>query len=149
MQLLNILTGEVVEGDVGSNYLVPILPPAEKPDSRTITEQAYIPVHVQIMEMMQGGQNLVNIRKARFDSDMLGKLADNDIPIDPTRHPGVDIADVFKAAIEVRASLEYAQLKENEKKQQEEAAAAAETRKNEVEALVQARLAEMSKANEK
>lgn len=134
-------TGEVLNVKFGTQWIVPLFSYAEKGDPRSITETAYVPPQVQIQDMIDAGARLAAARKARFDTVELQLDAeDDDVPLDPTRQPGVDLVDVQKAAQAVSTRLQEAKSALQvaaEKKAAADAKAADDAR---VEALVKARL---------
>jgi len=74
---------------------------------RSITELAYVPPQVMIKDMMDAGRRLAAERRMRFDSVELGvEDVQGDMPLDPTREPGVDLVDVTRAERAVRSRLE-------------------------------------------
>ncbi len=117
--LVDRYTGEVVSGSVRSNRLVPIAIKKEKVDPFTRTERGYIPPTVQIADMMNAGLRLAAERRARFDSSELNIADEEDVPLDPMREQGLDLADVSRLAEKAKnaatALQEAVRAKEKEK----------------------------------
>jgi hypothetical protein len=135
MEAVKLLTGETVQLDFFTAWERPLKDQSEHPDPKSITETAYVPPQVQIKDMMDAGVALAASRKARFDSVEL--RIDEDIPLDPTREPGVDLVDIQRQAEAVSKRLEEARGVE---KVEQEKAQRAEQEK-EYEAEVEKRLA--------
>lgn len=123
MEYINIYTGEVREGYSHTAEEIPLKPTCEKEDHRTMTEQAYVPPEIQINDMILAGLRLDAERRARFDSTELEIPEGEDIPLDPTREPGVDLVDIQRHSERVRSELEKAQTAENKRIKEEQAAA--------------------------
>lgn len=90
-------------------------PPADEEfnSGEEIVEKAgYIPAEIQIMEMINAGERLGEARRERYD---YGEGDEDDGMMDPTRIPGVDMADLSQMKLGVEARLED-QKKEMEKK---------------------------------
>lgn len=80
-----------------------------------IVEKAgYVPAEIQIMEMINAGERLGDYRKERYD---YGEGDQDDGMMDPTRAPGVDMADISQMKISLDAKIERGmeEIKENEK----------------------------------
>lgn len=137
MEYMDVYTGEVVKAAFATQRFVPLGPTQEKEDHSSITETAYVPPQIQIRDMMLAGLRLAEERRARFDSVELG-VEDGDIPLDPTREPGVDIVDLERAAAAVSAAVNVA-VESAAAKEKEVADAA---RKAEINAAVEKALQE-------
>lgn len=114
MVLIKILTGETTEGDFATQYHRPVKDWSEDHSKSKpgITVEPYIPPQVQIAEMMDAGARLAALRKARFDSVEL-QVEGDDIPLDPTREPGVDLVDVDRQARRVAEMLRLKKVKQD------------------------------------
>lgn len=121
MDAIDLVTGEVVKVPYQTNRYQSIASWQEHPDEKSITETAYVPPQVQIQDMMEAGLRLAAERKARFDSVELNVQEGEDIPLDPTREPGVDLVDVQRAAesLDVRLSKAEKERLENAAKERE------------------------------
>ncbi len=97
-ELLDRYTGELVTGSIRSNRLVPVSIKKEPVDPFTRTERGYVPPTIQIADMMNAGLRLAAERRARFDSVELEVPEEEDIPLDPMREQGLDLADVSRLA---------------------------------------------------
>lgn len=97
MELIDIYTGELVNGPFQTSRYVRPAGDGEKGDPRTITEQSYIPGDQLIKDMQEAGVFLNQQRKLRFDltfqSAVLGLQPGEDPDLDPTRSPGFDLVD--------------------------------------------------------
>lgn len=118
MEALDIYTGEIKEVPFYSQRHVPSTLKYEKEDHTSVTETAYVPPQVQIADMMLAGLRLAEERRARFDSVELEIPAEEDIPLDPLREPGIDLVDVSRAAARVSAAVAAAQEQANRKAQE-------------------------------
>lgn len=102
MKTINRVTGEIEERLFGDLWHEPVEACKLAPvTTDSITEDTYNDPQKQIQDMMIAGQNLLAIRKARYDSEMGMENQEDleeDIPEDPTRSPNVDIVDVFRLA---------------------------------------------------
>lgn len=120
-ELVDRYTGEIVSGKVASNRFVPASIKKEKVDPFTRTERGYIPPTVQIADMMNAGLRLAAERKARFDSELVGE--GEEVPLDRTREPGLDLVDVQRLA--ERAKSAATALEEAVRAKEKEASDAA------------------------
>ena len=63
----------------------------EQNDGKSITEQSFVPAHIQIAQMMRSGELLDQYRKGLYD---FTEEEDDDMEwSDPTRSPNFDLAD--------------------------------------------------------
>lgn len=70
-----------------------------------ITEQAgYIPVDVQVKNMILAGQRLGEYRREAYDFEPDVDVPD-DVDVDPTRSPNFDLADGTQAGLRTRLRL--------------------------------------------
>lgn len=115
MEYMNVYTGEVRTGHGHTSEEIPVEPTVEPEDHRSITEQSYIPPQVQINDMLLAGLRLDAERRARFDSSDMNIEDPNQIPLDPTREPGVDLVDIQRIGSAARSTLEKIQIEENKK----------------------------------
>lgn len=85
-------------------------PNPEKIDKETIVEQSgYEPADRKIMNMIFAGQRLKEARKEMYDYDGDEYI---DLPIDPTRKPGLDLAEaseILRSTQEARNAFKLAQ----------------------------------------
>lgn len=143
MEVTRILgkEGEIVEQDSPfyTAWARPVADFSEVPEEGSITETAYVPPQVQIMDMMDAGRRLAEARRARFDSVSYGLRDDEDVPLDITRGPNVDVVDVQKAAEGLKVRLDEAQTAEDKKKADEAAKAAKEADEARINALLEKR----------
>lgn len=73
-------------------------------DNETIVEQSgYEPADRKIMNMIYAGQRLKEARREMYDFD--GENEDYDAPIDPTRKPGLDLAEASEILMESQERL--------------------------------------------
>ncbi len=73
-------------------------------DTETIVEQSgYEPADRKIMNMIYAGQRLKEARMEMYDFD--GENDDYDTPIDPTRRPGLDLAEASEILMESQQRL--------------------------------------------
>ncbi len=118
-ELIDRYSGELVSGKVKSNRYVPVKSKKEPVDPFTRTERGYIPPTIQISDMMNAGLRLAAERRARFDSVDLNVPDGEDVPLDPMREPGLDLADVSRLADRAKnaatALQEAVRTKEKEK----------------------------------
>jgi hypothetical protein len=98
MKVVDVFTGEVSDSNFQTIYKGSLESQSEIPAKGNITETAYIPPQIQIADFMDAGTRLALERKARFDSIQLELQDEEDVPLDVTREPNVDIVDVQKAA---------------------------------------------------
>lgn len=68
---------------------------------RLVDLTGYIPLEKQVKAMMSAGMRLDSFRSAQFDSED----ENGDIPLDPTRKPGYDLADASMALKELKAKV--------------------------------------------
>lgn len=147
MRLVNILTGEECFMEFATGIHRPTVDMSEKLDPvPAVTIEPYLPPQYQIADMMDAGVRLALSRKARFDNRELGIDEDSDeVPLDPTREPGVDLVDVVRAAQSVAKELAASKAAAVLKAEEDGNAA----RKAEIESEVQSRIAaEREKMNE-
>lgn len=84
-------------------------PNPEKIDKETIVEQSgYEPADRKIMNMIFAGQRLKESRREMYDFD--GENDDYDTPIDPTRKPGLDLAEASSILMETQARINAANM---------------------------------------
>jgi len=77
----------------------------EKNSGKTITERAgYIPAKIQIENMINAGKRLSEYRKEMYDYADSTDIPE-DIPMDPTRNPGFDMADASQISREVKKRI--------------------------------------------
>jgi hypothetical protein len=119
----DILSGETAEARFYTQYDRPVRDESEHPSLESQTETGYVPPEVQIEDMMRAGKTLMEYRKARFDTVELADQEGDEIPLDPTREPGVDLVDVMRASRNVfqrlKAQKEKADAEEIRKVQLE------------------------------
>lgn len=78
----------------------------------SITEQAgYVPPKIQIEQMMFAGQKLQAFRAEMFDF-----AKGNDGDIDPTRHPGLDLAEATQLGRDLAIRMKERQKRKNAEK---------------------------------
>lgn len=88
-------------------------------DKETIVEQTgYEPADRKIMNMIYAGQRLKEARKEMYDYE-----GDNDIdiPIDPTRKPGLDLAEASSILADTQARINAANMAATVRKTEETA----------------------------
>lgn len=84
-------------------------PNPEVIDKETIVEQSgYEPADRKIMNMIFAGQRLKEARKELYDFD--GENDDYDSPVDPTRRPGLDLAEASQILVETQMRVNAANL---------------------------------------
>lgn len=97
---------------------------AEKGGGRRITETAgYIPMEVQINNLIRAGQKLKRSREEQYDFPD-GKVVEDFL--DVTRSPNFDMADAFQIQREVKARIRERRRAALEEKDRIEAAKKAE-----------------------
>lgn len=96
MEARDRFSGEVKEVPFLSQRHLCVGVKKEKFDSFTRTERGYVPPTVQIADMMNAGLRLAAERRARFDSQYVKE--GEEVPLDPTREPGVDLVDMGRLA---------------------------------------------------
>lgn len=73
---------------------------------KLVDASGYISAEEQILSMLQAGIRLDESRKELYDDESEGEDIDFDsIPVDPTRMPGVDMADISQLDHVVKARL--------------------------------------------
>lgn len=81
---------------------------------KLVDASGYISAEEQILSMLQAGIRLDESRKELYDDESEGEVDFDSVPYDPTRMPGVDMADISQLEHVVNARLE-AQKKVYEK----------------------------------
>lgn len=77
-------------------------------EKETIVEQSgYEPADRKIMNMIYAGQRLKEARKEMYDYEGDDVI---DIPIDPTRKPGLDLAEASQMLLETQARINAANM---------------------------------------
>lgn len=77
-------------------------------DSESIVEQSgYEPADRKIMNMIFAGQRLKESRKEMYDYDA---DEDTNLPIDPTRKPGLDLAEASQILMETQERINAANM---------------------------------------
>lgn len=134
MKAIHRMTGEVIDSVEGyTQWIRPLPDQGEKMDSKpAVTIEPYMPPQIQVADMMDAGLRLAEARKARYDTVELGIGEGEDVPLDPTRAPGVDMVDIQRAAEKASAALKASYQSASE--------AAAAKAKAEAEAADQARI---------
>lgn len=92
----DIITGEVGEVKFFTSYHRPLKQEGELLTQESKTERAYIPPAELIKDMMGAGEQLLAARKARYDTDLVAE--GEEVGLDPTREPGLDLADLSRQA---------------------------------------------------
>lgn len=83
-------------------------PTPEVIEKETIVEQSgYEPADRKIMNMIFAGQRLKESRREMYDYD---GDEDIDLPIDPTRKPGLDLAEASQILMETQGRIDAAKL---------------------------------------
>lgn len=83
-------------------------PTPEVIEKETIVEQSgYEPADRKIMNMIFAGQRLKEARKEMYDYE---GDDDIDLPIDPTRKPGLDLAEASQMLMETQERINAAHL---------------------------------------
>lgn len=137
MEVVDRYSGEIVSKSFRSSRFVAGKIKKEPFDPFTRTERAYVPPQIQIGDMMEAGKRLAEERRKRFDTDYFPQ-EDQEIPLDPMRELGLDLADVSKLALKAKKAAEG--LQERIVAKQKEVADAEE--KSRIQSRVEKALAE-------
>lgn len=87
---------------------------------RKIEVAGYIPANVRIENMIDAGRRLIEARAEQYDYKTAQEVPEDGGPLDPTRNPNYDLADVTMAAQYLDPKLKEASKKAKELKAAEE-----------------------------